>query len=180
VAERLTRRGAWGSLGLALALAAAVGAWLMDLAVPGRTAGETRRSCALEKVLDGDSLILACGGESVEVRLHCIDAPEHGQVPWDRRSRRHLRELAAGDLVLVERDLDRYGRIVGDLYGAGSGRSLINLEQVSSGNAAVYRRYCDDPRFDRAEAQARRAGLGIWAVPGEQQTPWVYRHRERR
>jgi endonuclease YncB( thermonuclease family) len=159
-------------------------AWLVGLATQDARCGgvlpdPAPRSCTLEQVLDGDSLLLRCRGESVEVRLHCIDAPEHGQVPWDRQSRRHLRGLATPRLELIELERDRFARTVGDVYTTGPERRLLNLEQVASGNAAVYRRYCTDPRFDRAEGEARNARLGIWSKPGEQQTPWVYRHRGR-
>lgn len=131
--------------------------------------------CRADRVFDGDSLRLICGGVTKEVRLHCIDAPERDQLPWAKQSRRHLREIATGDLELVERDLDRFGRVVGDVYGLSPRRRLLNLAQVEAGQAAVYERYCTDGGFLRAERRARKAGLGIWSRPGEQQTPWTFR-----
>jgi endonuclease YncB( thermonuclease family) len=74
-------------------------------------------------------------------------------------------------------DTDRFGRIVAEVFTIGPDRRFLNLEQVQSGHAAVYNRYCSDPDFTRAEQAARKAGLGIWSRPGEQQTPWVFRHR---
>jgi endonuclease YncB( thermonuclease family) len=120
-------------------------------------------------------LRLICAGEVKEVRLHCIDAPERDQVPWAKQSRRHLREIAVGDLELIERDLDRFGRVVGDVYTLSPRRRLLNLAQVEAGQAAVYERYCKDGGFLRAERRARKARLGIWSRPGEQQTPWTFR-----
>ncbi len=55
-----------------------------------------------------------------------------------------------------------------------SGQAL-NLTLVEAGQAAVYRRYCADPRYLRAEASA--AGLGIWSTPGDHQRPWEWRRR---
>ena len=111
------------------------------------------------------------------MRLHCIDAPERDQVPWAKRSRRHLRELASDEVRIIELERDRFGRLVADVYGTGPERPLINLEQVRDGHAAVYRRYCADPRFERAEGEALAAGRGIWSRPGDHQTPWSYRRQ---
>lgn len=159
--------------------------WLAEREGPGLLAAgwiaaPPSRICRLSKVLDGDSLMLDCDGESVEVRLHCIDAPERDQIPWGKQSRRHLRNIATGEVEFMEIDLDRFGRTVGDVYTTGPDRQMLNLDQVTTGQAAVFTRYCDDPRFFRAEREAREAGIGIWSRPGEQQTPWEFRHRARR
>ena len=138
----------------------------------------SNRFCTLDQVLDGDSLRLRCQGESVEVRLHCIDAPEYEQVPWGKRSRRHLAKITPWRVELAAVDDDRFGRTVANVYTTGANRRLLNLEQVASGNAAVYDQYCSDPAFTSAERAARAARLGIWSRPGGQQTPWVFRHRQ--
>jgi len=135
------------------------------------------RICTLDQVLDGDSMRLTCKGQSVEVRLHCIDAPEYEQAPWGKASRRHLREITPRRVELKTLEIDQFGRTVGEVYTTGTNRRLLNLEQVADGQAAVYEHYCSDPAFTRAERRARKAGLGIWSKPGAQQTPWVFRHR---
>lgn len=141
--------------------------------------GAEKRDCRLDAVVDGDSLRLICQGKSVNVRLHCIDAPEKKQQPWADRSRESLRRLTTRKLELIPIDRDRFGRTVGDVYSVGAKRQLLNLEQVRSGNAAVYARYCDDPRYPQAEREARKAKRGIWNRKGEHQTPWIFRHRQR-
>ena len=143
----------------------------------GWLAGPSTERCALHKVLDGDSLLLDCDGDRVEVRLHCIDAPEYTQVPWGRRASARLRRIASGSLELRPIETDRFGRTVGEVTN-GDG-ILLNLDLVRTGHAAVYRRYCDERAYARAEDEARDAGLGIWAQPGEHQTPWRYRRRSR-
>jgi endonuclease YncB( thermonuclease family) len=161
------------------------GAWLLKrnalhlpkLDWPARPRGEI---CQVDRVFDGDSLRVLCGDGPVEVRLHCIDAPERDQVPWAKQSRRHLREAASRAVELVPVDKDRFGRLVAEVYGVAPERPLLNLEQVAGGHAAVYRRYCDDPRYEDAEREAREAERGIWSRPGDQQTPWLFRAQHRR
>ncbi len=138
--------------------------------------GADGRNCQLVAVVDGDSLRLNCQGKTVAVRLHCIDAPEKQQKPWGNRSREALKALAPQQLELVAIEKDRYGRTVGDVYTADAAHVLLNLEQVKTGNAAVYVQYCEDKRFFRAERDARKAKLGIWSRKGEHQTPWTFRH----
>jgi endonuclease YncB( thermonuclease family) len=160
---------------LVLAGLAAAGLW-----AGGRAMRPSAERCRVDRVVDGDSLRLTCAGKVKEVRLHCIDAPEQSQSPWGKRSRAHLIEIAPREVELVALDLDRFGRVVGDVYAPGSTRRLLNLEQVRAGQAAVYDRYCTDGRFAKAERAARKARQGIWSRPGEQQTPWIYRHRRYR
>ncbi len=174
--QRLAATGRLG--GRRLWLAAALFA-IGQVQAAGWLASPPTERCTLIKVLDGDSLRLDCSGEEVEVRLHCIDAPEYGQVPWGRRAASHLRRLAAGDLELRAIELDRFGRTVGEVYTLDPDPRLLNLELVRAGHAAVYQRFCDDPAYLKAERAAEGAGLGIWSQPGEHQTPWRYRQRRR-
>ncbi|WP_295612319.1 thermonuclease family protein [uncultured Lamprocystis sp.] len=136
------------------------------------------RICTLDQVLDGDSMRLTCKGKSVEVRLHCIDAPEYEQIPWGKQSRHHLRKITPRKVELKTIEIDQFGRTLGEVYTTEPSRRFLNLEQVVGGHAAVYEHYCSDPAFTRAQRKARKAGLGIWSKPGAQQTPWVFRHRK--
>ena len=124
---------------------------------------------------DGDTCTVIEGAAELKVRLYCIDAPELDQYPWGDRARAAL-GLAPGEHVTVVRHgTDRYGRIIGEIVrddGTNAG-----LELARAGYAAVYRRYCHDDAYYRAEDEARRVGDGIWIRPGEQQTPWEWRRR---
>ncbi|MBK1644608.1 nuclease [Thiocapsa imhoffii] len=131
--------------------------------------------CALDAVLDGDSLRVRCDGVTLEVRLYCIDAPELRQQPWGARSRAALRAIATPRLELRPIEQDRYGRTIAEVYTSETPRRSLNLELVRTGAAAVYPRYCEDSRFYRAERAARAARRGIWASDGTHQTPWTYR-----
>jgi endonuclease YncB( thermonuclease family) len=173
------RRSAVSGLLIALVVA---GAWVIERWGPGLipvdwSFAESGRLCAVDQVLDGDSLRLICGGKSVEVRLYCIDAPEKDQKPWGNRSRAHLKRIAAARVELRAVETDRFGRTVAEVYNATDERLSLNLEQVKQGQAAVYPRYCEESRFFRAERGARAADLGIWGTRGEHQTPWTFRHR---
>jgi endonuclease YncB( thermonuclease family) len=161
---------------------AIVGAWAIERWGPGLNPldwsfGAASRECRVDAVLDGDSLRLNCQGKRVAVRLHCIDAPEKQQKPWGKRSREALKRLTPRQVELVALEKDRYGRTVGDVYTTDRERRLLNLEQVKSGDAAVYDRYCKDARFFRAEREARKARRGIWSKAGLHQTPWIFRRQ---
>ncbi|MFD2110930.1 thermonuclease family protein [Thiorhodococcus fuscus] len=130
--------------------------------------------------MDGDSVVLSCSRKRIEVRLHCIDAPEKDQRPWADRSRNHLRRILPDRVEMIPIERDRFGRLVADLYSDTPKPQFINLEQVVSGNAAVYRRYCSNPKFQQAERKAREAERGIWSTPGLHQTPWRFRHDRHR
>jgi endonuclease YncB( thermonuclease family) len=135
------------------------------------------QTCTVASVHDGDTLRAECLGERVQVRLHCIDAPELAQRPWGPESRDHLRKITPPAIALHIRDTDRYGRRVAEVLTI-EGDS-VNLAMVAAGHAAVYRRYCSDPRFLVAEREARERRAGIWAMEGDHQQPWAYRQGSR-
>ena len=177
--RRRGRRPVFSSLVITLAIA---GAWAIERWEPGLipidwSFGASGRLCDLDRVLDGDSLRLICDGESVEVRLHCIDAPEKDQGHWGHRSRAHLKQIATARVEMRPIETDRFGRTVAEVYTAIGKRRSLNLEQIKQGEAAVYSRYCEESRFFRAERAARAGSLGIWSAPGDHQTPWMYRRR---
>ncbi len=173
----LLRRRLGLSVAAASALAAALITWAADLLPASWTLGWGSQTCRVERINDGDTLQLRCGVKPVKVRLYCIDAPELGQHPWGERSRAHLESITPREVRLVRIDRDQYGRIVGEIYTLGPSPRLLNLEQVAAGQAAVYERFCDNPRYARAKREAKQAKRGIWSRPGEQQTPWRYRQR---
>jgi endonuclease YncB( thermonuclease family) len=166
----------WALAGLGLALPWACERW-GSAATWTPTATLT---CSVSSVHDGDTLRAECDdGQRMQVRFNCIDAPELAQAPFGLESRDHLRALTPKRVELRVKDVDRYGRKVAEVLDPSDPSRSLNLRQVEDGQAAVYRRYCSDPRYSAAEDRARSAGLGIWERPGEQQTPWDYRHRGR-
>lgn len=128
----------------------------------------------VDNVHDGDTIRLRTPIGFVRVRLQNIDAPELKQA-GGRESRDHLRQLAPlGRVVTVHTDgEDKYHRTLGTVW---NGQQNLNLAMVRDGQAWTYRKYCSDPVYLGAEADARRAHRGMWAGPVAM-APWEWRHR---
>ena len=127
-------------------------------------------------VIDADTIEI----HGQRIRLHGIDAPEGGQTCLDAAGRNwrcgQRAALALQDLIgrrpvtCDERDVDRYGRIVGRCL---VGEVDINGWLVTQGLALAYRRYSHD--YVAAEDEARAAGRGMWA--GTFEPPWEWRRQ---
>ena len=125
-------------------------------------------------VIDADTIEIH--GE--RIRLFGIDAPESCQTCIDASSRTwrcgQRAALALQELIerrtvsCAERDIDRYGRIVGRCLVGGLD---VNEWLVVQGFALAYRWYSHD--YIAAEDQARAARRGVWA--GSFEPPWEWR-----
>lgn len=128
-------------------------------------------------VTDGDTITVRIGPRKEKVRLLGIDAPELKEprkplrdLAWEARD--HALRRLKGRIVTLERDrLDRdrddYGRLLRYVL-LGDGTNF-NEEMVREGYARVYRRgnFALRSRFLAAEEEARRRGIGFWALPAE-------------
>ena len=110
------------------------------------------------RVADGDTVYIKDDeGKEARVRLLGIDAPESKQA-YGVQSAEHLKRNL--------RDAE-YHVLVAD------GKDL-NLDQVSTGNAWVYRNYLKDLQpgdknlYLKAEDNARAKRIGLWADPNPQ------------
>jgi micrococcal nuclease len=127
----------------------------------------------VERVVDGDTVVVNRGGQSVKVRLIGVDAPESvdPRKPVERFARESaafLRGLVEGKSVHLAYEptgarVDRYGRTLAYLYRVDDGL-FVNREIVAKGFGHAYTvypfRYMDD--FRQAEREARARGLGLW------------------
>jgi len=130
------------------------------------------------KVTDGDSINILYEGKPLRIRLAEIDAPERGQPFW-KKSREALADYVAGKEVTVEEvDIDRYKRIVGQVY---VGDLWVNGALVRGGYAYVYPRYVTTERLYEFEEEARESQAGIWKLPeSERVKPWEWRKQKRK
>lgn len=125
-------------------------------------------------VYDGDTFIIKYDHTFERVRLIGIDAPElknnrHGKADkvYGPLSRDYLKELVEGKVVIIElgvKERDYYGRILAYVY---QGDTFVNLEMVKAGYAIIYTvppdiLFVDD--FLKAQKEARRKNLGLWAI----------------
>ena len=126
-------------------------------------------------VVDGDTIGVLVKKDATyttyKVRLLYIDAPEKGQ-DFSKRAKEVLADMVAGKTVnVLYEDIDRYGRILGEVY---VDDQLINKEMVRQGLAWVYRKYCYDTYYLHLEADARDEFSGLWSQPNPI-PPWEYR-----
>ncbi|HEY5809693.1 MAG TPA: thermonuclease family protein [Povalibacter sp.] len=128
-------------------------------------------------IKDGDTFRARIQGVVMEFRLSDVDAPEHDQ-PYGARARDELNALIAGrDLVLVFVDVDRYGRVVAQVW---SGTTHVNREMVRRGAVWFYADYARDNTLFNLEEEVRDARRGLWALPASERIePWVWRERKR-
>lgn len=128
----------------------------------------------VNRVADGDTVYIKDDeGKEARVRLLGIDAPESKQaygVQSAEHLKRNLRD-AGYHVQVIYRGRDQYGRIIGKLVADGKD---LNLDQVRTGNAWVYRNYLRDLQpgdknlYLNAEENARAKRIGLWADPNPQ------------
>jgi micrococcal nuclease len=155
------------------------GLLLCCLAFVGAAAGPTpldptgihRLSAHVDRVLDGDSIILTDGQH---VRLIGINAPETGKdgtpdEPLSRLARSELERLVADKTVMLAVDRqthDHYGRLLAHIWLA-DGRN-VQQEMLLQGLAvmvAIPPNLAHHDNYRLAEAEARAARRGIWGEP---------------
>lgn len=129
-------------------------------------------------VQDGDSLEL----DGQRIRLWAIDAPEYKQYCQQGQVRRFCGEEAQAALQALiadeiaechQKNTDSYGRIVAQCFVGGRD---LGAEMVRAGWALAYIQYGGEIYAD-AEAEARAAQRGLWAMSFTK--PWVWRQRQR-
>jgi endonuclease YncB( thermonuclease family) len=126
-------------------------------------------------VHDGDTItVLTPEKRHIKIRLAEIDAPELSQ-PYGKKAKQLLSLMVfSKDVSITPLTIDKYGRTVARVY---HGETDINLAMVRTGAAWAYRKYLTDNSFLDAEAEARKAGAGLWALqPDQIMPPWEWRH----
>lgn len=141
-------------------------------------AGEdtTKLTGKVVAIADGDTFtLLLPGNVTKKIRLYGVDAPERKQ-PFGTVSRQRLSELIFSKEVSVEeKDVDRYGRTVGEAFIEGKS---VNEEMLRSGLVWHYTEYDTNPRWAQLQEEARRACIGLW-VDKHPTPPWEWRKEQR-
>lgn len=135
---------------------------------------QTRELAYVQKVIDGDSIVVILDGDAFEVRYIGINAPESGE-PFFSDATTANRRFVENQIVELENDIsdaDKYGRLLRYVYLQDG--SLVNGELVGLG-LAVSIAYPPDIKYQQVlesrEVIAQDAGIGIWAptvTPTEQ------------
>jgi micrococcal nuclease len=111
-------------------------------------------------VIDGDTIAVEAPGHIFKVRLFCIDCPESRQDGGPEATWFTTDMALDRSVTVIERDVDRYGRIVADIV-LPDGR-MLNKELVRSGSAWWYSKYDRaDTELEALEAHAREVRLGL-------------------
>ncbi|HEX6984244.1 MAG TPA: thermonuclease family protein [Planctomycetaceae bacterium] len=140
-------------------------------------AGDAGRTYLVERVIDGDTLVLA-GGD--RVRLLGVDTPEtvapgRPVEPFGPEASRFTKDRVEGKSVRLGFDKerrDRYGRLLAYVYVDGV---LLNEELIRAGLSKAQLRYPYSNAMKRvfrdAEAEAKAANRGVWSLPAKEESP---------
>lgn len=134
----------------------------------------------IERVVDGDTIIVNDGHYVDTVRLIGIDAPETnaatGKTPecYARAATDELRALLpVGTPVLLETDptqdtRDQYDRLLAYVYIDDAAHTLVNAQLIAQGAAHEYtfkgRTYAHQADFRELERTASTEHVGLWAL----------------
>jgi endonuclease YncB( thermonuclease family) len=140
------------------------------------------------RVTDGDTIKVVNNGKASTIRLVGIDAPETSKKknqpgqPFSRKSTRYLANLVLNKSVEVKSyGTDRYGRTLGVVF---VDRKNVNLEMVKAGLAEVYRGKpaggLDLEPYWNAEAEAYKAGIGVWSLRDKYISPKEWRRNHKK
>lgn len=131
-------------------------------------------TAVVERVVDGDTIVVRIGGERERVRLLGIDTPEtvHPEKPvecFGPEASARLSELTPpGSQVRLERDTelrDRFGRLLAYVYAPDD--TFVNLSLVEGGYATTLHippNGAHRQQLAAAEQQAEAAGVGLWSA----------------
>ncbi len=133
----------------------------------------------VKKVIDGDSLLVATGKGTLEVRLYGVDCPEYDQ-PFAREAKIFTGTRVLGKKVMLEPvTRDSYGRTVAVVARGGT---VLNQELVWAGLAWVYPRYCKKTvctSWKEGERLAREGKTGLWQDT-HPDPPWQWKRNKKR
>ncbi|WP_103019393.1 thermonuclease family protein [Salinibacter altiplanensis] len=132
----------------------------------------------VQRVKDGDTVVVTTGSDTVTVRVWGIDAPETGQ-PYGPAATKGARQLIGGERVRVHvQDTGPYGRYIARVQ-IETEDGPVDLAQslVVSGLAWHSRRYATSEALVQCEEEARSEGAGLWSQ-NDPTPPWEFRRAD--
>lgn len=129
-------------------------------------------------VADGDNItILTPLNKQILIRLYGIDCPAEGQS-FGVQAKQFTSGQCFGMTIQYQlMGIDRFDRTIARVF-LDDGREL-NLEILKAGFAWHFERYGKRQAYVDAEAEARKAGVGLWADPNPT-PPWNWRQEKRK
>jgi len=124
-------------------------------------------------IADGDTFtLLTKSKQQVKIRLYGIDCPEKKQ-DFGQVAKQKLSALIFNTNVTAKKiNIDRYGRTVAIVYDAS--KNCINEELLRTGLAWHYKKYDNNPAWEKLQNDARKNKSGLWSQPNPV-APWDYR-----
>jgi endonuclease YncB( thermonuclease family) len=140
----------------------------------GKPAQGQAQSLAVERVIDGNTLVVRRGGDSLKLLLDGVDAPELAQ-PGGRQARDALASLAgeACRVVFLASEPDRWGRFRADLYAGKTEDVWVQGTLARSGWVWAHPDTADRELTSLVK-MARSERRGIWQSQSPQ-PPWQWR-----
>ena len=138
----------------------------------------------VEKILDGDTIIVSTFSQKKKIRLDSIDCPENDQ-PCGDTAKFGLIKMIGGRMVhLEEHGTDQHERTLATIYVKRENDSEwvnVNERMVTLGHAWVMRAYYSHLPKDRRdklnslERWAKSKKVGLWRTSNPI-PPWKWRH----
>lgn len=128
----------------------------------------------VERVIDGDTIVVKVDGKEEKVRFLLIDTPElnhkdfNGPQPFAVEAKQFLSELIEGKSIELEMGIserDKYGRLLAWVFFEGKSVQELLLKNGYARVAYVYSpnvKYVDEYRVIQEEAQKK--AVGIWSI----------------
>lgn len=152
-------------------------------AAPQAKPEKNYQQAKVERVVDGDTVVVSASWRKIKIRLDSVDCPEQGQH-WGDTARFGLIKLIGGQRVyLEEHGIDCYERTLATIYvqnGYDSKWINVNERMVTLGHAWVMRRFYDhlpkdrQDQLNRLERWAKSKKVGLWKTPNPV-PPWKWR-----
>ena len=136
----------------------------------------------VERIIDGDTVVVSKSFRKIRIRLDSIDCPEDGQH-WGDIAKFGLIKMIGGRRVfLEEHGEDCHGRTLATLFiQDGSKWVNVNERMITLGHAWVMRRYYEHlpkerrDKLNSLERWAKTKKVGLWKTPNPV-PPWRWRN----